>query len=137
MTHYRLEDFPLIISEKVRFSDTDIQGHVNHLNFHMFLEAGRVEGLHGTQWDLRIPGAFFVLARTCVDLLGELLWPGHVDVGNRVQRIGSSSLQFHQVLFQNGRCAAFAESTMVQVDSASRKAIPLSDAARKQLTLLM
>lgn len=131
-----LAAYPSVTVEKVRYSDTDRQGHVNNVLFAFFFEAGRVSVLHGEP-DLCAPGAFFVLARSTIDFLGELNWPGEVTVGTRTQRIGTSSTSFRQALFQDGRCAALSESVMVQVDIASRTAAPLSGEARAILEGLM
>ena len=130
-----MADFPALIVEKVRFSDTDRQGHVNNLQFGAFLEAGRAEILHGAE-DLCAPGCFFVLAKTTIVFAGELAWPGEVTVGGRIERIGGSSITIAQALFQSGRCVATADSVMVQVDIASRAAAPLAPHARVALEAL-
>ena len=127
-----VDDFPSVIAERVRYSDTDRQGHVNNLQFGAFLEAGRAHVLFGAG-DLSAPGCFFVIARTSIEFVGELNWPGDVTVANRVGRLGTSSVGFVQALFQEGRCAAVSESVMVQVDIASRAAAPLSEHARELL----
>ena len=38
-----LDDFVALSREKLRYSDTDRQGHVNNAVFSTFLETGRVE----------------------------------------------------------------------------------------------
>lgn len=127
-----IEDFPSVTTERVRYSDTDRQGHVNNLQFGAFLEAGRAHVLFGGG-DLSAPGCFFVIARTSIEFVGELAWPGEVTVANRVERIGTSSVRFAQALFQDNRCAAISESVMVQIDIASRAASSLSEHAREVL----
>lgn len=124
--------FPAIALEKVRYSDTDRQGHVNNLQFAAFLEAGRAHLLHG-DGDLSAAGCFFVLAKSTIVFVGELDWPGEVLVGTRVVRIGTASVGLEQALFQNGRCAATSDSVMVQVDIATRRAAALSDQTRNVL----
>lgn len=128
-------DFPAIITEKVRYSDTDRQGHVNNLQFAAFFEAGRAEILHGGV-DLAAPGCFFVLGKATIVFAGELNWPGMVTIGTRIARIGTSSITIDQALFQDGRCAATSDSVMVQVDIASRTSAPLNEAARAVLASL-
>ncbi|MES2097039.1 MAG: thioesterase family protein [Pseudomonadota bacterium] len=130
-----IEDFPSIVVERVRYSDTDRQGHVNNLQFGAFLEAGRAHVLFGSG-DLSAADCFFVIARTSIEFVGELNWPGDVTVANRVERLGTSSIGFAQALFQEGRCAALSESVMVQVDIASRAAAPLGEQARQALQML-
>ncbi|WP_343068673.1 hypothetical protein [Kaustia mangrovi] len=45
----RLDDFPLRTSDKLRYADTDRQGHVNNAVFATFMETGRVAFLHDPQ----------------------------------------------------------------------------------------
>lgn len=127
-----IEHYPVRIREKVRYSDTDRQGHVNNVLFAFFFEAGRVDILF-MRGDKPVEGCFYVLARSTIDFLGELHWPGDVEIGTRLERIGNSSMTIRQALFQEGRCAAVSESVMVQVDVASRTATPLSPATRAYL----
>lgn len=41
-----LSDFPVITFDKIRYSDTDRQGHVNNTALSTFLETGRTEILY-------------------------------------------------------------------------------------------
>ena len=128
----RPADFPALITDRVRYSDTDRQGHVNNLQFGAFLEAGRAHVLFG-EGELTTPGCFFVIARTTIEFVGELTWPGEVMIGSRIDRLGSSSAGFAQALFQAGRCAAVSDSVMVQVDAATKVAVSLGAEARRRL----
>ena len=133
----RLEDFPLRTFDKLRFGDTDRQGHVNNAVFTTLLESGRVEMLYGGQTTLSDPGCSFVIARLELDFIAEMMWPGRIDIGTRVKSIGRSSLRLEQALFQDGQLAAWSESVVVQVDEASHKPRPLSDAAIDRLKPLI
>jgi acyl-CoA thioester hydrolase len=75
-------------------------------------------------------GASFVIASLSLTLLAEIHWPGRVDIGTGVTRIGNSSLSLAQGLFQAGRCVATAETTVVQVDRQSGRSCPLSASTR-------
>jgi YbgC/YbaW family acyl-CoA thioester hydrolase len=125
----RLEDFPLRTFDKLRFGDTDQQGHVNNAVFATLLETGRVELLYGGPTVLSDPGCAFVIARLELDFVAEMKWPGRIDVGTRLHSIGRSSLKLEQALFQEGRLAAWSVSTVVQVDQTTRRAQALSEAA--------
>lgn len=129
MTVPDLAGFPCRIEENVRYSDTDRQNHVNNIAFAVFLEAGRVQLLFG-YGEVLVLDCVFVLARSEIDFLAELDWPGTVSIGTRVQRLGTSSLAIEQALFQNGRCAARSLSVMVQKNTQTGTSTPLSDDAR-------
>lgn len=125
-----LEDFPFQTYDKVRYADTDRQGHVNNALFATFLESGRVEFLYDPQNPLAADGAAFVIVNLNVNLLAEITWPGRIDIGTGVTKVGNSSLSLLQGLFQNGRCVATAETVIVQMNEQTRKSHPLSDTAR-------
>jgi acyl-CoA thioester hydrolase len=123
------KDFPCLISEKVRYSDTDRQSHVNNVVFAVFFEAGRVELLFN-YGDVLAEDCSFVLARSEIDFLKELNWPGHVTIGTRIHRLGRSSISIEQALFQGDQCAARSLSVMVQKHGETGTSTTLSDAAR-------
>ncbi|MFG1296520.1 MULTISPECIES: acyl-CoA thioesterase [Xanthobacter] len=128
----QLADYPVQSSDKIRFADTDRQGHVNNAVFATFLETGRVEILYDSRTPLSVEGGEFVIARLELDFRAELKWPGHVAIGTRIASIGRSSMKLSQVLFQEGRCAALAETVIVLIDRRSRRPRPLppGEAAR-------
>ncbi len=133
----RIEDYPLRSHDKLRYGDTDRQGHINNAIFATLLETGRVELLLDPQAPVLEPGRAFVIARLAVDFLGEIRWPGVVDIGTRVVKIGRSSVALEQGLFQNGACVARAESVIVLTDEATRRSHPLSPAAVAHLSAFL
>lgn len=120
-----LSDFSHQTREKLRYADTDRQGHVNNAVFASLLEAGRVEMLYDPAGPLHAPGSSFVIARVSIDFLGEIHWPGFVDVASRVAAIGRSSIRLEQALFQDNRPVATSESVIVHVNGQSRRSDPL------------
>lgn len=127
VTSRDLDDYPLQSYDKLRYPDADPMGHVNNSAFATFLETGRVEMLHRPEGPLAIEGAGWVIARLALDFVSEVRWPGSVDIGTGVTRIGSSSVSLEQALFQDGRLAALAETVIVQFDQATRRPTPLSE----------
>jgi acyl-CoA thioester hydrolase len=126
-------DFPLTTFDKLRYADTDRQGHVNNAVFATALETGRVELLYAPDAPLADPGCAFVIASLHLDFLAELSWPGTVEVGTRVAAVGRSSLTLDQGLFQAGRCVATARTVIVQMNERSRRAQPLGATALRRL----
>lgn len=133
----RLDDFPARTFDKVRYADTDRQGHVNNAAFATFCETGRVEFLFDPERPLYPPGAAFVIARLALDLRAEVRWPGTVDIGTRVEQIGRSSLTLKQALFQGERLVATAETVIVLMDEETRRSTPLPQATVDTLKKLM
>jgi len=129
----KLDEFPLKTFDKVRYADTDRQGHVNNAAFATFLETGRVEVLYNPKYPLLSEGASFVIASLKLDFLREIVWPGQVDTGTGVMKIGNSSIRIFQKLFQADKCVAKAETVVVHVDNESGRGSPLSENAKKTL----
>jgi acyl-CoA thioester hydrolase len=122
----RSEDFPHRTVETIRFGDLDRQGHVNNAVFSTFFESGRVALLYDENYGLFTPGASFVLAHLSIDFIGEILWPGEVEICTAIVAVGSSSLKVHQALFVNGACVALGDNTLVRVDKETRKPRPFA-----------
>ena len=132
------EDFPLVTFDTIRYADTDRQGHVNNAVFSTFLETGRVNILYGGGGEpLAGDDGEFVIANLQLEFRAELRWPGQVDIATRVASLGRASVQLEQGLFQDRRCAAFARTVIVQIDSLSRRSKPLSEYARSVLLPLV
>ena len=124
-TRPRVEDYPLHTTEKLRFADTDCNGHISNAVFAVCCQNARMELLHDPR---RIPlpiDGQFVIARLEIDFLGEMRWPGSVVIGSRCEHVGHTSLVMTQALFVDERCAASARSTVVLMDRATRRAAPL------------
>ncbi|HWF30810.1 MAG TPA: thioesterase family protein [Mycobacterium sp.] len=128
-----LAQFPAHSYDKLRYSDTDRQGHVNNSVFSTALETGRVELLHAPDAGIAEAGRSFVIARLELDFRGELTWPGQVAIGTKVESVGRSSITLTQGLFQHDRCVALATTVIVQVDDRTHRATPLSAAAAARL----
>lgn len=133
MKELNLEDFPLITFDKIRYVDTDRQGHVNNANFSSFLETGRVEVLYNTRYPILVDSSSFVIASLKLEFLNEITWPGEVNIGTGVLKIGNSSMTIFQRLFQENKCVANAETVIVQVDNVTRRSSPLTDTAKNTL----
>ncbi len=127
--------YPLRTVDKLRYGDTDRQGHVNNSVFATFLETGRVEFL--LQDGLLDEGASFVIARLELDFVSEVNWPGEVEIGTAVMTIGRSSFRLMQEIFQNGETVARAETVIVQMNQTTRKSHLLSESARQFLAALV
>lgn len=129
----KADDYSFHSRDKLRYNDTDKQGHINNAVFATMLETGRVEFLHHHLDLLEQPGTAIVLARLGLDFLGEIHWPGEVRIGTRIRRIGRSSLSLDQAIFQGEACVAKGESTIVQIDQQTRRSSPFSEATLARL----
>lgn len=137
MRELALEDFPHRTHDKLRYSDTDRQGHVNNAAFATFLETGRTALLYDPEAPIVEPGTAFVLARLLLEYRAEVHWPGEVHIGSRVLEVGRSSVKLEQVIFQNGLRVANGETVIVMVDTTTRRSRPLPETAVARLRRFM
>jgi len=135
MNEFVFDDFPVKTYDKVRYADTDRQGHVNNAVFSSFLETGRVEILYNTNYSILTSETSFVIASLKLNFVNEINWPGNVDIGTGILQIGNSSMVIYQMLFQNNMCVAKAETTIVQINTLKKISSPLTAAARETLKL--
>ena len=132
-----LEDYPLHSYDKIRYCDTDRQGHVNNALFSSFLETGRVELLYNPEKPLYSDGGAFVIASQNLNLLSEIRWPGKIDIGTGLTKVGNSSIKLVQGLYQNGNLCATAETVIVQMDEETRGSKPLNEETKAILNKLV
>ena len=120
-----------VTTQRLRFCDTDQLGHVNNAVYAVMLEAGRSELVAGA--GLLEGGIAVVIARLELDFLREMNWPGEVRIETAVHRLGSKSFTFRQRLVLAGTLTARASTVLAVIDTATRRAVPLSDARRARL----
>ena len=123
-----LADFPHRLNDNVRFADLDVNGHVNNAVYSSYLESSRVLLVKNKANGLMPDGLSWVLVRLDIHFRAELHWPGTIELGLGVARLGRTSATFAQAVFSKGRCIASATSTTVLVGVQSRKPTPLPDA---------
>lgn len=133
----KLSDYPFQTYDKVRYRDTDRQGHVNNAVFAQYLETGRVEILYNSKNALLSPNSSFVIVKVNTDLISEINWPGTVEIGTGITKIGNSSINIVQSLYQNNKLVAASETVIVQMDELTRKSKPLSEEAKNILSALI
>lgn len=117
----RLEDFPFRLTDNVRFADLDPQQHVNNAVYSSYFETGRVTLIRNPAYGLMPPGLSWMLVQLNINFRAEVRWPGTIELGLGVNRIGTTSVAYTQVVFSNGKCAASAEAVTVLVDEATRR----------------
>lgn len=113
------------VTHTLRYNDQDPIGHVNNSVFSTFLEQGRTAFLHPIVKSAAHPGLDIVLARIVIDFLKELHFPGHVEIGSRIVRLGTKSFVVANGVFDGASdtCAATGEATLVFFDTNTRRAV--------------
>jgi len=122
-----LTDFPHRLNDNVRFADLDVNGHVNNAVYSSYFESSRVLLVKDKANGLMPDGLSWVLVRLDIHFRAELHWPGTIELGLGVAKLGRTSATFAQAVFSQGRCIASATTTTVLVGAQSRKPTPLPE----------
>jgi acyl-CoA thioester hydrolase len=122
----RLEDFPFRLTDNVRFADLDPNQHVNNAVYATYFETGRVTLTKDRSYGLLPEGLAWIMVRLDIRFRAELRWPGTIELGLGVAKLGRTSVTFDQVVFSKDRCVASAQSVIVLIDDATRKPTPLT-----------
>ena len=130
--------YPSWTNSTIRYSDLDPNGHVNNGAINAFFEDGRVcfRNEHMLQLgdDILIG---FVLVKFSVNYLAPLFFPGNVNIGTVVTRVGRSSYNLGQGIFDGEKCVATAEVVTVSIDSNTKKSQELTHDLRAILERAM
>ncbi len=114
----------------IRSADEDPLGHVNNTIYAVWIEVVRVM-LIKPYLEASPDWMNTVLARMKIDFLSETRFPGEVEVGGSLVRIGNSSLHSVYGVFRDGRCLATSRCVNVYFDMRSRRSTAPTDAVRK------
>ena len=125
---------------QTRWKDNDVYGHVNNVVYYSYFDTVINMFLIGEGGlDIRRGGAIGLCAESHCRFLGELSFPGTVDAGLRVEKLGNSSVRYGIGLFRSSEDAPAAEGWFVHVfvDRETRRSTPIPDAIRAALQSLL
>jgi acyl-CoA thioester hydrolase len=131
----RLQDrsiYPHWCSDTIRFSDQDAAGHVNNVAICAYMETARLTFMR--DMGLMVPredGVRGISAGMTISFLAESHWPGKVELGTGVLRIGASSLTVASAAFKDAVCIAAAEMSVVRLKG--KTPYPIDGAFREAL----
>ena len=115
-----------VTTHRLRFNDTDRLGHVNNAVFAVMLEQGRSELAVEAGLPIENASQSLVIVRLELDFLREMAWPGEVRIETEVARLGGRSFTLRQRLVSGGELCARAETVLVVMDRAARRALDLA-----------
>ena len=106
--------YPFWSTEKIRYGDVDRQNHVNNVVICSYIECGRVELRERSFPDFaRDPSISWLIVHFEVTFKAALNYPGSVDIGSVVTRIGTKSYVLGHGVFADDHCIATAKTTTV------------------------
>lgn len=125
---------PFVYTMRVRFRDTDMQGHVYFGNYFVFCDEalGAYMRAVGVPWqDMVKAGTDMFYVNASCDYLGSARFEEDVHIETRISRIGTSSFTSSFVI-RNDRDETLAKAsvTSVCVDPNSREKVAVPGALR-------
>jgi acyl-CoA thioester hydrolase len=133
-------DFGFFRPVSTRWTDNDIYGHVNNAIYYQYFDSV-INTYLIEQGDLDIHRGDVVgfIVRSECDYYAPVTYPGDVDIGVAVSRLGGSSVTYSVGLFKPGEADPCAVARMVHVfvDTASNRPVPIPASLRAALSRLL
>lgn len=122
-----------------RWADNDVYGHVNNTVFHQWFDTAVNQCLiEAGLLDIEAGDPIGLVVETGCSYFAPLSFPGDVEVGIAVERLGSSSITYRIGVFGEGQNEPSAQGhfTHVYVGRESRRPTALPEAWRVKLEIL-
>ncbi len=119
----------------VRFSDTDMMGHVNNAAYNVFLEDARIAFFRSLMTDRgeQFFGRGLIVARVEIDYVKPIFFGNPLEAEVCILAVGRSSFQVGYVLRQQGHVVARAMTVQVAYDYKANASRPLDEVERSVL----
>ena len=119
----------------MRWNDIDIFGHVNNARYYEFFDSTVLGFLHECDLQIGAGGAAMVVVENGCRFHREIIFTDDLEIGLRVELIGTSSVRYGLGAFVNGADEAAADSHFVHVsvDPDGRRPTPLAPMVRQHL----
>ncbi|SDQ94520.1 acyl-CoA thioesterase [Virgibacillus salinus] len=116
-----------------RVSETDGVGHINNTVIPVWLEAARIDLFRLFTPDLSFEDWKMIILKMNVDYIGQIFFGIDVIVCTWVKKIGNSSLQLYEEIWQDERLCVKATVTYVNYDLKKQKSEPIPDPIKQEL----
>ncbi|WP_100331769.1 acyl-CoA thioesterase [Bacillus xiapuensis] len=132
------ENFHFFCPVKVRFSETDMFGHLNNTVPFVYFEQARIEFLNELGlmkgWLNGENEGMYVVADLQCDFLKQVFFGEQLNIFVKVHRLGQSSCDLHyKGVNQQGEACFVGRGTLVQISRKTGKALPLSEDTKQKL----
>ncbi|GGD61551.1 acyl-CoA thioesterase [Lacimicrobium alkaliphilum] len=122
---------------KVRFYETDALKHVSNTVLAGWFEAARDPVFRIFTPDADLDNWPLILASYKIDFLRQIYFGHEVEIRTGIQRVGNSSFEVIQQVWQQGEKAAEGITTLVHFDYHQQKSAPIPEDVSKQLQTLL
>lgn len=133
-------DYKSFYSISTRWTDNDIYGHINNITYYSYFDTAvnqyLIENASLNIQDSPIVG--YVVHSNC-NYLSGISFPGIIDVGIVVKKLGKTSVTYEIGIFKDGesKVSAYGEFIHVFVNRSEKKSVPIPDNILKSLKLIL
>lgn len=124
----------------LRWADNDMFGHANNVVYYSWIDtAVNIFLIENGILEIGSSEIVGVVAETGLRYLREIAYPGRIDVGIKVDRLGTSSVRYLAAVFREGEDVASAEGHFVHVyvQRSGMKPTPIPAAQRAAFETIM
>lgn len=138
-------DFKHIDTITTRWSDNDIYGHVNNVQYYSYFDTAVNRYLiDSADLDIHTGSVIGLVVHSSCDYFAPAAFPDQLQAGVRVVKLGNSSVRYQVAIFiddsqREGSDMAIAQGEFVHVyvDATERKPVELPDPMRQALAQLV
>lgn len=127
--------FSFYIPVSVRFSETDMYGHVNNVSPFIYFEEARIAYLNSIGFlskDMRQKDGIIVADLQC-NYLKELYFGDDIRVYVKTASVGNTSFDIHYKVMREEEAILTARGRLVYIDTEKKAPKKLSDALKQKL----
>jgi acyl-CoA thioester hydrolase len=128
------DEFRFKTTVRVRYADTDAQGHVYFANYLVYFDIGTTDYMKAIGYSyekLLEEGYDFFTVEALCRYRGEAFFDDELQVGAKISNIGNTSFTFSLGLFRNGVLIADGHIVNVMIDQSSKKPVRVPEGFRK------
>lgn len=132
------ESFKFKTSVRVRYADTDAQGHVYFANYLVYFDTGTTDYMKAVGYSyerLLEEGYDFFTVEALCRYRGEAFFDDELQVATRISTIGNSSFTFQLALFKGDVLIADGHIVNVMIDRNSKKPVRVPESFRKAVSV--
>lgn len=134
------KDFDFYYPVKVRFSETDMFGHLNNTVPFTYYEEARIEFFKSkgfmADWLNENSEAIIVVADLQCDFLKQVFFDEGLRIYVKANSVGTSSVDIHYMgKNENGDISFVGRGTIVQISKKTGKSLPWTENMKKELDL--
>ncbi|HZF99861.1 MAG TPA: acyl-CoA thioesterase [Chitinophagales bacterium] len=135
-----IDSFPVSLQLRLDWSEMDLFGHVNNVQYFKFIQAARVNFWEHLAsmiklWEQRVGPS---LASTGCQFRKPLFYPGNIVVQSKLEFVKTTSFGIHhRILNSSGEPCAEAHDVVVLFDFNRQEKVPIPEAMRAEMQAFM